>query len=168
MICFRVAPPLVAGSALTLISLCSAAAAADAAAPNTATPIKHLVVVFQENVSFDHYFATYPKAANVDGEPAFKAADNTPTDINTLANAGLIDNNPDKTQHGQWRGCGGSFRLDRTRRTAAQSQNHGYTAEQAAYNNFAMDLFPANTGRRNKGGAPARSARRARSWRLPK
>jgi phospholipase C len=24
----------------------------------TATPIKHLVVIFQENVSFDHYFAT--------------------------------------------------------------------------------------------------------------
>src|SRR5436305_1190476 len=26
----------------------------------TATPIKHLVVIFQENVSFDHYFGTYP------------------------------------------------------------------------------------------------------------
>ena len=29
-----------------------------------ATPIKHLVVIFQENVSFDHYFGTYPHAAN--------------------------------------------------------------------------------------------------------
>ncbi|HYU74337.1 MAG TPA: hypothetical protein VEL31_16835, partial [Ktedonobacteraceae bacterium] len=29
-------------------------------APKTATPVKHLVVIFQENVSFDHYFATYP------------------------------------------------------------------------------------------------------------
>ena len=28
--------------------------------PHTATPIKHLVVIFQENVSFDHYFGTYP------------------------------------------------------------------------------------------------------------
>jgi len=27
---------------------------------HTATPIKHLVVIFQENVSFDHYFGTYP------------------------------------------------------------------------------------------------------------
>jgi phospholipase C len=26
----------------------------------TATPIKHVVVIFQENVSFDHYFGTYP------------------------------------------------------------------------------------------------------------
>ena len=30
----------------------------------TATPIKHLVVIFQENVSFDHYFGTYPHATN--------------------------------------------------------------------------------------------------------
>jgi phospholipase C len=37
----------------------------------TATPIKHLVVIFQENVSFDHYFGTYPNAANPKGEPAF-------------------------------------------------------------------------------------------------
>src|SRR5689334_11147865 len=95
---------LAAGSALTLISLCSAAVAQTAApttaaptATNTATPIKHLVVIFQENVSFDHYFATYPKAANVAGEPEFTAAANTPSDINTLANAGLIDNNPNKT-----------------------------------------------------------------------
>ncbi len=33
----------------------------------TATPIKHLVVIFDENVSFDHYFGTYPFAANTDG-----------------------------------------------------------------------------------------------------
>ena len=31
---------------------------------NPATPIKHLVVLFDENVSFDHYFGTYPYAAN--------------------------------------------------------------------------------------------------------
>jgi phospholipase C len=30
----------------------------------TTTPIQHVVVIFQENVSFDHYFATYPFAAN--------------------------------------------------------------------------------------------------------
>ena len=35
----------------------------------TATPIEHLVVIFQENVSFDHYFGTYPHAANTDGTP---------------------------------------------------------------------------------------------------
>ena len=37
----------------------------------TKTPIKHLVVIFQENVSFDHYFGTYPNAANLPGETPF-------------------------------------------------------------------------------------------------
>ena len=39
--------------------------------PKTAYPIEHLVVIFQENISFDHYFATYPVAANPPGEPHF-------------------------------------------------------------------------------------------------
>ena len=39
---------------------------------DTKTPIKHVVVIFQENISFDHYFATYPYAANPDGEPEFQ------------------------------------------------------------------------------------------------
>ena len=34
---------------------------------DTTTPIKHVVVIFDENISFDHYFGTYPKAANTDG-----------------------------------------------------------------------------------------------------
>src|SRR5579871_1117276 len=44
----------------------------------TSTPIKHLVVLFDENVSFDHYFGTYPYAANADGTP-FTAKPGTPT-----------------------------------------------------------------------------------------
>src|SRR6201998_1732429 len=43
----------------------------------TATPIKHLVVIFDENESFDHYFGTYPFAANTDGTP-FVAKPGTP------------------------------------------------------------------------------------------
>src|ERR1700758_556928 len=62
------------------------------AAPNTVTPIQHLVVIFQENISFDHYFGTYPNALNPKGEPKFKAAANTPT-VNGLTNA-LLNNNP--------------------------------------------------------------------------
>src|ERR1700746_3492083 len=50
----------------------------------TATPIKHLVVIFQENVSFDHYFGTYPHAENNTGETPFQASKRTPTSINTL------------------------------------------------------------------------------------
>src|SRR5690349_16792750 len=63
------------------------------AAGNTATPIQHLVVIFQENVSFDHYFGTYPYATNPKGEPAFYARPGTPT-INGLLSAGLLTNNP--------------------------------------------------------------------------
>jgi phospholipase C len=37
----------------------------------TSTPIKHLIVIFQENISFDHYFATYSYAKNPLGEPPF-------------------------------------------------------------------------------------------------
>ena len=71
----------------TTTSTPPAVSAQDALA--TATPIKHLVVIFGENVSFDHYFATYPSAKNVAGEPTFTAATGTQTDIATLAAAGL-------------------------------------------------------------------------------
>ena len=37
----------------------------------TRTSIKHVVVIFQENVSFDHYFGTYPHAANLPDETVF-------------------------------------------------------------------------------------------------
>ena len=37
----------------------------------TATPIQHLVVIFGENVYFDHYFASYPQAANDAAQAAF-------------------------------------------------------------------------------------------------
>ncbi len=44
------------------------------------------------------------------------------------------------------------FRLDITQ-AATASQDHGYKAEQAAFNHLAMDLFPLHTGRASKGGA---------------
>src|SRR6476661_6003629 len=119
-----------------------------AASPSaTATPIKHVVVLFQENVSFDHYFATYPKAANTPGEtqqgsgtPAasFTAAKNTPKDINTLATAGLLaPNNPNSAQ---------PARLTPMQAVTCD-QDHGYTAEQKAYNGGAMDKFVEFTSR---------------------
>lgn len=63
-----------------------------AASYRTTTPIKHVVVIFDENVSFDHYFATYPDATNPPGEPAFNALPGTPS-VNGLA-ANLLSNNP--------------------------------------------------------------------------
>src|ERR1700726_5001977 len=73
---------------------------------STATPIKHLVVIFQENVSFDHYFGTYPKAANTSGQP-FHAAKKTPA-VNGLATTrglggtgNLLTNNPNRDATGK-------------------------------------------------------------------
>src|ERR1700733_10738045 len=62
----------------------------------TTTPIKHVVVIFQENVSFDHYFATYPMATNSGGEPVFVPRRNTPT-VNGLSGP-LLTNNPNAAQ----------------------------------------------------------------------
>ena len=60
--------------------------------PPTATPIKHLVVIFPENISFDHYFGTYPNATNPPGEPPFHAQPGTPS-VNGLS-GGLLTSNP--------------------------------------------------------------------------
>jgi phospholipase C len=73
--------PLTVGLGTAVLAAAAVPAVAlghDQAAPTT-TPIKHLVVIFQENVSFDHYFATYPNAANPAGAPRFTAAAGTPT-----------------------------------------------------------------------------------------
>src|SRR5260370_21758331 len=60
--------------------------------PHSDNPrIQHVVVIFQENVSFDHYFGTYPNAANPAGEPRFTARSDTPT-VNRLSEALLTDN----------------------------------------------------------------------------
>lgn len=130
----------------------SAANAADQYA--TATPIKHVVVIFQENVSFDHYFATYPAASNPGGEPAFTAASGTQTDIDTLAHAGLLTSNPNATNTANGAGAVLPFRLDRSQ-AATADQNHAYTAEEAAYHNLALDLFPKYTGTASSGGTGA-------------
>ena len=53
-------------------------------AVRTATPIKHLVVIFQENISYDHYFGTYPRAQNNPGEVPFKGSKRTPINNNLL------------------------------------------------------------------------------------
>jgi phospholipase C len=122
------------------------------AAP-TATPIKHVVVLFNENVSFDHYFATYPNATNPPGEPAFTAAPHTPS-VNNLANAHLLTKNPNATNTANGSDASEPFRLDRTQANTAD-QNHAYTAEQQASDGGKMDLFPKFTGKGTAGGVGA-------------
>lgn len=109
----------------------------------TATPIKHLVVIFQENVSFDHYFGTYPYAANGPGEPTFYPRPFTPK-VNGLTPA-LLSANPTAANSGNGSGAINPFRLSRAQ-AATADQDHDYQPEQQAFDNDAMDLFPEYTG----------------------
>jgi phospholipase C len=95
----------------------------------TTTPIKHLVVIFDENNSFDHYFGTYPVAANPGGEPAFYATPDTPK-VNGLSDT-LKNANPNPIA---------PFRLDRSQATTCDNDNH-YKDEQEAYNAGLLDEF---------------------------
>lgn len=109
----------------------------------TATPIKHLVVIFQENISFDHYFGTYPVATNPANEPAFHAQPGTPT-VNGY-NLALLTQNANAMNPTNGTGAVNPFRLDRSQALTAD-QDHGYTAEQSAFHNGLMDLFPHSVG----------------------
>jgi phospholipase C len=137
---------LTAGAALQL-----AAGPVFAASPKTATPIQHLVVIFQENVSFDHYFATYPVALNPAGEPPFVAKDGTPSvnGLGTLVNgkpAGvLLTGNPNALNSGNGANAIDPFRFDRSQ-VSTCDQDHNYGAEQMAFDGGLMDLFPFSTG----------------------
>jgi phospholipase C len=124
--------------------------------PTTATPIKHVVVIFQENVSFDHYFGTYPNAAGSDGQK-FKAAKGTPA-VDGLPPAtaeslppslrhsdNLLFSNPNAAQPqrldsnatGLPGDAGGQLTCD---------QDHNYSDEQQSFDGGAMDHFVQSVG----------------------
>jgi phospholipase C len=122
----------------------------------TRTPIKHVVVIFQENVSFDHYFGTYPTAANTDGQ-SFTARPGTPAVDGLLPatasslppqlrhSTNLITTNPNlapprrlnSTVNGAGRAPGGQLTCD---------QDHSYSDEQQAFDKGRMDHFVQSTG----------------------
>ena len=102
--------------------------------PSTTTPIKHIVVIFQENRSFDQYFASYPFAANLAGEPPFYARPKTPS-VNGLLTAGLLTSNPNSAN---------PERLSPANAIVC-SDSHYYTDEQNAFDHGLMDLFPEHT-----------------------
>jgi phospholipase C len=132
---------LLAALAATTV-LAGAGATQALAAAKTTTPIQHVIVIFGENISFDHYFATYPNAQNPEGEPKFKAADDTPS-VNGLS-GGLLTSNPNLRA---------PFRLDRTEAFTCD-MDHGYTDEQKAFDGGLMDLFVQATGQLGLGCRP--------------
>jgi phospholipase C len=133
-------PWLRAGSTLAATTIVAGGVAFPSFAmdPDAATPIKHIIVIFQENVSFDHYFATYPFAANsTSGEPFFEAAPGTPAVNGLLSGPAAPPNNP--TLNAAGTGTVQPFRLGRNQATTCD-EDHNYTDEQAAYHAGQMDL----------------------------
>jgi phospholipase C len=108
----------------------------------TTTPIKHVVVIFDENVSFDHYFGTYPHALNPKGVTPFRSIPETPR-VNNLLGGGLLDENPNSTQ---------PFRLGPVNAVTCD-QDHDYGDEQSAFDRGLMDKFPEKVGSGNAIGA---------------
>jgi phospholipase C len=145
-----------------LVSLATTAAVATGFAlptlanePVTATPIKHVIVIFQENVSFDHYFGTYPFAANsTAGEPTFKAASDTPAVNGLLTGPAAPPNNPTLNVPGT--GTIQPFRLGRNQATTCD-EDHNYTDEQAAYHAGQMDLVVQKLSSASANCAPDKS-----------
>ncbi len=97
------------------------------------TPIKHLVIIFQENVSFDHYFATYPHALNGANGSKFIANAHTPSvnGLSTLASAALLTDNPNSAN---------PYRLDPSQQRICDL-THSYSGEQKEYNAGLMNKF---------------------------
>jgi phospholipase C len=150
----------IAAAAVLVVGI---AGAAPPAAPQaggkhdeTATPIKHLVVIFQENVSFDHYFGTYPSSAGTDGQ-AFTARPGTPA-VASLAPAtdgslpaalrhadDLTTANPnsalplrlDSSPTGKTGSPGGQLTCD---------QDHNYSDEEQSFDGGKMDQFVQSVG----------------------
>lgn len=123
---------------------------------NPRTPIRHVVEIFQENVSFDHYFGTYPHAANSDGVN-FKALPHTPA-VDGLPPAtasslppslrhssNLLTSNPnlapprrlDSNAVGLGGDAGGQLTCD---------QDHNYSDEQKSFDGGLMDKFVESVG----------------------
>ena len=134
-------------SATVVLAGCSSTGVtytAPAAVPVTsAQVIKHVVVIFGENVSFDHYFGTYPNAKNPAGESQFTAATGTPVPANLTGS--LLTANPNSTNAANGAGATNPYRLDVTA-AATNDQDHNYGPEQTAFDNGKMDLFPLSVG----------------------
>lgn len=113
----------------------SPVASATAQHAGTQTPVRQVVVIFQENVSFDHCFATYPHTAHPAGEPRFEARPGTPT-VNGLADF-MRSQNPNAANP------------QRLGRNAALTcdQDHHYGDEQRAMNGGLIDKFVEYTNR---------------------
>jgi phospholipase C len=116
------------------------------ALPPTRTPIKHVVVLFQENVSFHHYFGTYQHALNLPSEQRFDAAPGT-RGVDGVTPR-LLEHNPNSANPIRWwRQLG-----------ATCDRDHKCADEQAAFNGGKMNRLAEATA------SPAAAATRQWWW----
>ena len=95
------------------------------------SPIKHLVVIFQENHSFDVYFA-HLSGGRQSARTSRVSTRGRARRRSTGSRRPLIERNPNSSK---------PFRIDRTQSYTCD-QDHEYTAEQRARNGGLMDQFP--------------------------
>jgi phospholipase C len=100
-----------------------------------------VVVIFQENVSFDHYFGTYPNAANNGSGQPFTPAQGT-TGVNGLTKR-LLSNNPNGVNPRRYDPGVNNANVNDL---LTCDQDHGYTDEQTAADGGKMDKFPTSVG----------------------
>ncbi|HVJ53607.1 MAG TPA: alkaline phosphatase family protein [Aliidongia sp.] len=139
--------------ALTAGTALSGFAAQAVAATGPTTPIQHVIVIFEENRTFDNYFGTYPNAANNPGEtswigvpaPTFTPKPNTPT-VNGLTPE-LLTNNPNINKNG--------VKVNPIRLRPADaitcSNNNDYTSTQLSEDSGLMDRFPSHAAASGQG-----------------
>jgi phospholipase C len=133
---------IAAVAATTATTKASASAVASEGGGGAKTPIQHVVVIFQENVSFDHYFGTYPNATGADGN-VFTPKPGTPA-VNGLTPS-LLSANPnsanptrlDSSPTGLPGDAGGQLTCD---------MDHNYSDEQQAFDGGKMDQFVQSLG----------------------
>ena len=162
----RYAAALIAGTFLTSGTL-TPGVARDRDDFRTTTPIKHVVIIFQENASFDHYFATYPNAKNdigvAHGGTPFFPREDTPT-VNGLTDGnhlfpervaiGLHNFNPNQPSGTPTTGPaadpngGANPFLMFHDQIVTCSNNHDYDGEQKAVDSGLMDQFPQNNAQK--------------------
>ena len=98
--------------------------AAQASTASTQSPIKHTIVIYQENRSFDSYFGTYPNASGFKSLPGTPSVNGIPMDSFNL------DENGNKVT--PWLAPNNDQTLD---------VNHHYDAMMKAVDNGKMDQF---------------------------
>jgi phospholipase C len=152
------------GGAVAVAAAHGGAQKAHTASGSTGTPIRHVVVIFQENVSFDHYFGTYPHAANTSGEVfvgGHHVKVNGLYDTPGLNGQGtLLTNNPNTDASGNQVN---PRRLDpaNINDVLTCDQDHDYNDEQKAFDGGKMDKFPttvATTSGKSATGQPCQAS----------